>query len=516
MSKTDYISEDLRQLNGRKSYLKLDYDMTPSTIEMVSDVIDDMFSSKEIDKALYEYLDPTESCQTKTPVFFMLPKVHKTPKEGAFVGRPVTSHCGGPLNRISEFIDHFLLPEVQKSSTYLKDTADTIRKIEGLSLPDNTILASIDIVSMFTSIPQDEAYDVAMATLEKLNPFSYDPPMPSLKSMGKLLKLVLYRNAFEFNGQFFLQISGTPMGLRSSVSLSCLVANTLVKQILELDDHILSFHVYMDDTLLLWSGSMAQLDSFITKINDLHPTLKFTHEASNHEIQFLDLTIYKGERFKSENILDIKNFTKPTETWGYLQRNSCHYPPVFKGFIKGELIRLVRNSSDQDTYEQRKKIFTDSLLNRGYTSNEIEAASKEVSFEDRHTFISEKTTKGKDIPLVFKIRYFPQITNSHIKNAILKHWEIIRKRPALLKIFPKMPIFAFSRAENLSDILVRAKLVPGVHNNPADLSEHEDDPQGSQTLQMLNDLALESRGFQDFFIDPFIEEPVTESPDPSP
>jgi len=260
MSKKDYISEGHRQLHDKKSYRKLDYDMTQSTTEMVSEVVNDMFEDNEIDKATADYLDPLDSSQTKTPVFFMLPKVHKTPVHGAFIGRPVTSHCGSPLNRISEFLDHYLLPDVQKSPTYLKDTADTIRKIEGLKLPENTILASIDIVSMFTSVPQEEAYEVAMETLAKLGKWSFNPPMPSLKYMGKLLKLVLYRNAFDFNGEHYLQISGTPMGLRSSVSLSCLVAMQLVHQILILDEHIILFHVYMDDSLLIWSGSMAQLE----------------------------------------------------------------------------------------------------------------------------------------------------------------------------------------------------------------------------------------------------------------
>jgi hypothetical protein len=466
---------------------------------MVSDVVNDMFQAREIDKATADYLDPVDCLQNKTPVFFMLPKVHKTPTQGAFIGRPVTSHCGAPLNRISEFLDHYLLPEVQKSSTYLKDTADTIRKIEGLKFPDNTILASIDIVSMFTSVPQGEAHEVAMETLAKLDPCTFDPPMPSLEYMGKLLTLVLYRNAFEFNGQFFLQISGTPMGLRSSVSLSCLVANQLVQKIITMDEHIMSFHVYMDDSLLMWSGTMEQLEIFVSRINGLHPSLKFTYVASKTEIQFLDLTIYKGDRFRTSNILDIKCYTKSTETWCYLDRKSCHNPSTFRGFIKGELIRLIRNSSDNKSYEDRKDIFFGKLLSRGYTKKEIEEASKEVNFENRSVYTSEKPKDSNEhrIPLVFKLQHFPHISSKHIKNALLKHWDIINERPDLKKIFPDTPIISHNRAQNLSDILVRARLQSSEGTNP-----QEDDSQIPGTLDMLNDLALESRGFQDFFKSP--------------
>lgn len=491
MSKKDYIEEGLRQLTDRKSYLSLDYDMTKATAEMVSELVCEMFTAKEIDKATADYLDPETSYETKTPAFFMLPKVHKKVKEPnqVFIGRPVVSSCGAPLNRIAEFLDFYLLPEVKKSPAYLKDTADTIRKVESLVLPDDIIIASIDVVSMFTAVPQEEAFETAMETLAKVDPASFDPPMPSLAYMGKLLKLVLYRNAFEFNGKFYLQVSGCPMGLRSSPSLCCLVVNKLVQRIMNMHDDIVSFHIYMDDSLLLWSGSMEGLQAFISKINDIHPSIKFTHTASCEEIQFLDLVIYKGERFRTSNILDIRCYTKPTETWCYLERESCHSPSVFRGFIKGELIRYARNSNNRESYEAKKNIFTKKLQARGYSKEEIDIASDEVNFNERQRFIAEKQHDDK-IPLVFKINYYPHIASKHIKKALMKHWEIISDHPQLKRIFPEVPIIAHSRTKNLSDILVRARLPVSEEYNI------EPDPRtGSPTLNMLLDLELESRGF---------------------
>ena len=43
----------------------------------------------------------------------------------------------------------------------------------------------------------------------------------------------------------------------------------------------------------------------------MHPTLKFTHEWSKTEINFLELTLYKGRKIKNTQILDIKCFSKP-------------------------------------------------------------------------------------------------------------------------------------------------------------------------------------------------------------
>ena len=497
MSTKDYIAEGYRQLYNPKSYLELDYDMTTDTAKMISDVVSEMYLSKEIDKALTSYLDPNDSLEKNTPVFFMLPKIHKQPPAGSkFIGRPVISHCGCPLNRISEFLDKYLLPQVQISPLYLKDTADTIRKVEKLKLPNNIILASIDIKSMFTSVPQNEAFEVAMETLANLDANSYDPPIPKLKYMSKLLKLVLYRNAFVFNDKHFLQISGTPMGLKSSPSISCLVVNKLIQQIQNMEPRIKTLYLYMDDSLLAWEGTMIELDQFIKDINELHDNIKFTYEASHTEIQFLDLTIYKGERFKSSNILDIKCFTKPTETWCYLDRASCHSPNVFQGFIKGEFIRYIRNSSNQKSYEEKKSVFSKKLLDRGYTTVEITKATKEVVFSNRDGYIAEKL-HDDTIPLVFKIQYYPHISSKHIKEALSKHWDIISDNPTIKHIFPKIPIIAYSRAKNLKDNLVRAKLTTSENQEPENI--YKIPRPGSPTLLMLQDLESESHGFNDFY-----------------
>ena len=41
-------------------------------------------------------------------------------------------------------------------------------------------------------------------------------------------------------------------------------------------------------------------------INHIHPTIKFTHEVSKTELTFLDVTVYKGDRFEIDNKLVIK------------------------------------------------------------------------------------------------------------------------------------------------------------------------------------------------------------------
>ena len=75
---------------------------------------------------------------------------------------------------------------------------------------------------------------------------------------------------------------------------------------------------------------------FIEQANLYHPTIKFTAEVSQSETTFLDTTVYKGERFEKESILDVRTHYKPTETFQYTNYYSYHPAGVKKGFVKGE------------------------------------------------------------------------------------------------------------------------------------------------------------------------------------
>ena len=98
----------------------------------------------------------------------------------------------------------------------------------------------------------------------------------------------------------------------------------------------------------------------------MHLTLKFTHEWSKTEINFLDLTLFKGKRFKNTQILDIQCFSKPCDTFQYLSTDSSLSNVCFSGMVKVEAIRFIRNSSSETKYEQKIRLLNLKLLTRGY------------------------------------------------------------------------------------------------------------------------------------------------------
>ena len=60
--------------------------------------------------------------------------------------------------------------------------------------------------------------------------------------------------------------------------------------------------------------------------------------------------------------------------------------------------------------------------------------------------------KSTAIPLVFKTKYNPHFAGKYIGQALLKHWNIIEKNVRLNMVFPKPPMIAYSRSENLRDL----------------------------------------------------------------
>ena len=129
----------------------------------------------------------------------------------------------------------------------------------------------------------------------------------------------------------------------------------------------------------------------------MHPTIKFTATISKHQIDYLDITIFKGKRFEQSGILDIKMYTKDCETFMYIMPTSTHPPATFSGFIKGEFLRIIRNSNNVEDATTRPNLFTEKLIDRGYKKDFIDNIRKTVSHSDRTTYLLKKATKRSQI-----------------------------------------------------------------------------------------------------------------------
>ena len=56
----------------------------------------------------------------------------------------------------------------------------------------------------------------------------------------------------------------------------------------------------------LWNTEREEITHFIEQTNNHHTLIKFTTEISENKVTFLYTIVYKGERFNSTPILDVR------------------------------------------------------------------------------------------------------------------------------------------------------------------------------------------------------------------
>ena len=112
------------------------------------------------------------------------------------------------------------------------------------------------------------------------------------------------------------------MGTKMVVAFANIFMPSIEKEILRQSVNIpLTWKRFIDDVFCLWDTNKEEIEHFIKQANLYHPTIKFTAEVSQLETTFLDTTVYKGERFEKESILDVRTHYKPTETFQYTNYN---------------------------------------------------------------------------------------------------------------------------------------------------------------------------------------------------
>ena len=126
------------------------------------------------------------------------------------------------------------------------------------------------------------------------------------------------------------------MGTKMAVAFANIFMLSIEKEILRQSvNKLLPWKMFICDVFCLWDTNKEEIEHFIEQANLYHPTIKFAAEVSELETTFLDTTVYKGEKFEKESILDVCTHYKLTETFQYTNYNSCQPAGVKKGFVKG-------------------------------------------------------------------------------------------------------------------------------------------------------------------------------------
>ncbi|VDN11305.1 unnamed protein product [Dibothriocephalus latus] len=133
--------------------------------------------------------------------FYGLPKVYKE----NIPLRPIFSLRDTPTCGLAKWMFTYLNFLAEGSTTTVASVKQFLERINHLQLKPDEPLVSFDVVSLFTSIPQQLAIDVVRQLLNE----RYDDSDKPLKSEN-LLKLLRHclKTYFTFSGQMYEQIKG--------------------------------------------------------------------------------------------------------------------------------------------------------------------------------------------------------------------------------------------------------------------------------------------------------------------
>lgn len=169
-------------------------------------------------------------------------------------------------------------------SSYVTDTTEFINQTEQNIHPTHSKLASIDVSSLYTNIPHHEGIQSALHFLKNSpNTYKYlEQPNPEI--IGELMSLVLQNIVFD---KYHLQIQGTAMRTKMAPAYTNLFMGRLETQLINhATEHIHTWKKFIDDIFIIWTETAEEFEQFMTNINQIHPTIKFTHKISEKELTF--------------------------------------------------------------------------------------------------------------------------------------------------------------------------------------------------------------------------------------
>ena len=444
-----YIAEAKKHLSNPKAYRQLNTDQTELHNQQVKQLIDELLTREAISPNVANFLVFN---RPRTPQLYMLPKIHKPTRPPP--GRPIVSANRCPTERISGLVDHFLRPYVKDLPSFIKDTPDLIRKIESIpNIPPDTLLVTLDVVSLYTNIPCIEALKVAKATLTH-NRDDTDEPLKN-NDIVRMLALVLRCNNFDFNGEHFLQIQGVAMGTKAAPTIANLVMGDFEhKYVYPYRLQPLLWVRFIDDNLMLWTHGPTALGQFVDHLNAVHPTIKFTYEHSKVSIPMLDTRIISDPNGHLYTTL----YNKPTDTHPYLHFSSCHPHHKKTGGPYSQLLRVRRICQKDHDFESNAKLILDYYRNRSYPEQTLQDAWERVKSIPRPTLLTIKEVEEPppEAPLVCITTYHPQ--NPPLKDILQKNWPTLSIDPKLQGLSNRRLVFGHKRMDNLRDILVHSKI----------------------------------------------------------
>jgi hypothetical protein len=443
METEDYIAQVLKDHLLTKDYEKLSELTAKHRMDDLTRTLKALITEnyKILSKTEITYFQRSFKKQYRTPIFYGLPKIHKTP----VTLRPVVSSSSSFLSIFSVWLDFKMKDLLPLVKSYIKNSMTIIDDLKELFIPDGALIFTADAKSMYTNI--DTATGVAaIRDFIIVNQDQIPTNFPTDLFLWTLTA-VMDNNIFTFAGTYWQQLSGTAMGTPAA----CAYATISFGQhengriLPTYHSQLIYYKRYIDDIFAIWLPPDRQKISTWNKFKeDLNNwgSLQWAIEEPSLTTTFLDLNLQL-----MGNSIKTSTYQKPMNLYLYIPPKSSHPPSCLKGLISGEIRRYFLQSSPTNFQDILTK-FILRLVNRGHTIDDLtplflQAASNLNRLTPPHVAAENPST------LFLHWTYHP---NGLQRQDLRRTFENIFKDDLP---FDKMQV-AMARPKNLRDVLTRA------------------------------------------------------------
>ena len=244
---------------------------------------------------------------------------------------PIVSACGTTTYNTAKFITKILQNYCGKTSSFLKDSTDFIKKIKHLSInPMGETLVSFDVSALFTSIPVPVALQVINSKISTGTNFTNVCKTPIVE-FNKLLELTLTNWIFCFNIKFYKQLQSAAMGSPVSPVITNIYMEYFESIAIPSSPALIKWWFrYVDDVHSVTRKHQA--NKLQKHLNSIDPHIKFTIKLPETDgLPFLD-TMTK----LTPNSIESTVYRKPSHTDRYLGYNS-NFTPFQQNYLLSTL-----------------------------------------------------------------------------------------------------------------------------------------------------------------------------------
>ncbi|XP_038122407.1 uncharacterized protein LOC119771094 [Culex quinquefasciatus] len=313
MNGNDYKSKMLALLSDTKTYATANRDPTSSIQSKNNEIVKRL---KRLDAINDRLENELMSRKALCPRIYGQPKAHKA----GLPLRPVVPNMTAPTYTLSKFVGQILQSSLQ--STYnIRDSYSFCDYINGITLPADYVLVSLDVVSLFTCIPFELVRrDVTFnwSDIQKHTNIN-------LEIMLEIIEFIMKSCYFTFEGKFYSQIFGTAMGNPLSSPLADLVMENLMHAVVK------------------------KLDFQPPVLKNYSQHIQFTYELEeNRRLPYLDMVLVRTEAQQ----IRTEWYRKPISSGRFLDFFSCHTTSQKVNTAMNFIQRVDKLSTNLNTREK--------------------------------------------------------------------------------------------------------------------------------------------------------------------